>query len=66
MRSEKIFTMKKIFKNSYQNVQFYGILDNIGRRGGLLRGAGAPLNSKDFLILEALISFEKLKEISNY
>ena len=34
--------------------------------GGLLRGAGAPLNSSDFLILGALISFEKLKEISNF
>ena len=34
--------------------------------GGLLRGAGAPLNSSDFLILEALTSFEKLKEITNF
>ena len=34
--------------------------------GGLLRGAGAPLTPRIFLILEALISFEKLKEISNF
>ena len=36
------------------------------RAGGLLRGAGAPLNSPDFLILRASISLEKLKEISNF